>query len=169
MGDDVQEVRDHDDGPSALVQARHELHDLVLAREVEVVRRLVEDEDLGVGHESARHERPLLLSSREVAERAVGEVPHAAGGERAVDARALSRSRPAERAELAHEAHAHDLLDREREDRVERAPLGRVAAPLRGDDGPLERAQDPEDRAQDRRLPGSIGPQDREEVARLDS
>src|SRR5438105_7052688 len=60
-------VGDLDDGRPLLVEAPEQLHDLASLVGVEVARRLVGQDDLGVRHHRARHAHELLLAARELA------------------------------------------------------------------------------------------------------
>src|SRR5215471_12647725 len=61
---DVVLVRDHDDGHSPGVDLLEEAHDLERRRRVERPRRLVGQDDLGLGDQRARDRHALLLAPR---------------------------------------------------------------------------------------------------------
>ena len=116
----VDEVGHHDDGgagAAARAQPFDEREDVALGREIERVRRLVEDDDVGVARQRARHEDALPLAAREIAELLAGEGAGAGLverrlGERAIGGRARSRRRrPGPAAPPEHEV-AHGVREK---------------------------------------------------------
>ena len=62
----VEVVEHHDDGPARRVEAAEQLHDLQLVVEVEVVERLVEQQDRRLLGQGLGDEGPLALAAREL-------------------------------------------------------------------------------------------------------
>ena len=82
--DDVQVVRDHDDAaPAPLPDRRDAFVEAELPGEVDVLDRLVEDQQVGVAQQRARQQHALALAARKPADRAVDGVFGAGFAQRA--------------------------------------------------------------------------------------
>ena len=93
------EVVEHGDdrGPVALVEVDEQLHRLDLVAEVEVDRRLVEEQHRRVLRDGEREQHELPLAERQLPGVAAQEVPEADPLDRGRDGRPVGRPRPAER------------------------------------------------------------------------
>jgi hypothetical protein len=70
-------VRDDDDGAALLVQVAEQRQDVAARCRVQVSGGLVRQDEVGVGHESARDGHALLLASRELGRPVVDPVGEA--------------------------------------------------------------------------------------------
>ena len=121
--------------PVALVEVDEELHDLHLVPQVEVDRRLVEQEDrrrLGDGH---RQQDELPFAQRQLPGIAPQEVADASSLDRRGDGGAVCRTVAAHRILVRDAAEPDDLLDRHRERQTGRARHDRQPP---GDRAPVE-------------------------------
>ena len=104
--------------PSRRFSSSEELHDLDLMADVEVRRRLIEDQDrrrLGDG-DGDEHELPL--AHRQLAHVALAQVADADAVDRPVDCRDVGRAQTGHRRLMRQAPERHDLVDRHRERQV---------------------------------------------------
>ena len=101
--------------PSRSLRSIEELHDLDLVPEVEVDRRLVEDEDRRRLRDRHREQDELALAEGQLARVAAEQVPDADAVDRRGDGGAVDRSKAADGVLVGQPAERHDLLDRRRE------------------------------------------------------
>ena len=176
-GGQVQVVQHDDDGAAALgVQPADQVEDVDLVGEVEVGRRLVEQQQVGALRERHRDPGALPLAAGERVDRPVGEVGHVRPGQRLGDDR-LVVPRPLPQPALVRVPAAGDQvgdgepLRGDRRLRQQAEHLGDLAGRRPGDRLPVEqhlaarRPQQPAQGAQQRRLAAAVGPDDRGERA----
>ena len=132
--------------------------------------RLVEHEQRRAAGDRARDQHALALAARQIAQLAAREVGGVDLFERGARGVAIGAARQADEAARPLPAHQHELGDRDREDRVERALLRHVAHAQAGRalDAPRDRRLQPQQRAHERRLAGAVGADDRPQLAGRD-
>ncbi|KAG8420482.1 hypothetical protein J3459_011002 [Metarhizium acridum] len=164
---ELEPVRDLDDGPAAHLVTNHPAH-LVVGPRVDAARRLVQQHDGAAAQQRPRQAKQLQLARRQAQPGHVGVEP-AAARDGAPDGRLPERllqravvSRGAPGVEVApHRAAQHDAVLRQaREPRPHRPPReeGQVP-PVDGDAAPLN-VQQPRERQDERRLAAAVGPLD---------
>ena len=148
-------------------------------RDVEVGRRLVEEEHPRFLRERAREQHALPLAAGDAVERPVLEPADVEAHHRVPGDREVARAGEAERAEIRRAPHEHDLERRERELedgilRHDREPARTLATAERGerDAVELDDAGGGRDRAgqdaHERRLPAPVGSDDADDLSRRD-
>ena len=114
-GGQVQVVEHRQDGQAALAAER--MHDVVhagLMAQVQMGRRLVEEQHLRLLRERARHKDPLALATREPIDRSVLEVRDLELCHCGTRDRQVLRAREAEPRQMRRAPHQHHLQRRER-------------------------------------------------------
>src|SRR5712692_2762991 len=178
LGHHTDVVADQDEGDLALaIKVVEEGIEGSLRLGIHAARRLIQDEQLGVGDEGARDEHALLLPRRQRTDPRARVRLHADPGQHLLDAAPLRFPGPLEEPEYRDEPARHHLLDGDGQGRVEGGLLRHVAEPAPFTKGPGRLAEEP-DRAFRRRketqhhaqeggLARAIGPDDAEKVAGL--
>ena len=130
LGDHADVVADQDEGDLALaIQVVEEGIERGLRLGVDAARRLVQDEQLGVGDEGARDEHALLLPRGQRADPRARVRLHADPGEHFPDTGPLRFPRPLEESQHRHEPARHDLFDGDGQGGIEGGLLRHVAEP----------------------------------------
>ena len=179
LGDDADVVADEDEGDLALaVQVVEHRVEGGLRLRIDAARGLVEDDQLGVGHERAGDQDALLLTRRERADPRARVRFHACARQRLAHARSLRSADALEEAEARHEPGGDHLLHGHGQGRVERGPLGDIAQPPPLPECRRRLAEEPhraflgheqpQHDAQERGLARAVGADDAEKVAGLD-
>ncbi len=174
----VHVVSDEDDGRPALSTLRVEqIDDAALVGEVERQQRLVGEDQHRVGDERLRDAQPLLLAAGEPADRRVRVGGCADLVQRRVDSRAVVCVEAAEAPAVAVEAEPHEVAPAQRRRRGRRsaAAAHSRAGRQRSRGGqpsittlPGARLEQPEQDPKQRRLAGSVRPEDCEQLAVLE-
>lgn len=169
---DVEVVKGGDHGRP---ESAHDAHQVELVGDVEVVRRLVEDEDPPVLRESAGEHHPLALTAGEPSHQAVAEVVHVGGAQRLVDDALILPGVPAERRTVRRAADEDRLphgqvelrgrvLQHHRHGAGERARRQQRGIRPVDQDAPAVRALTREERAQEGRLPAAVRPEESDDA-----
>ena len=171
-------VQGGDDRPALSALPTDAREQVELVSDVEVGRRLVEQQHRRVLGERLCEQCPLLLAAGQRRHLAAGEVSEAHRVERAVDDVAVGLTGLGEPAEVRRAAERDDLADRERGRQVGRLPHERQALPTLARrpvaDGAPEQSgfavgwQQAGEGAQQRRLAGAVGADERDDLARPD-
>src|SRR5512132_15126 len=130
-----------------------QLGKLVLALRIDATRGLVQDEQVGLGHEHRRQREPLALPAREVARVPVLVAREADRGER-----------PARGRQVAVDAD-RDFLARALAEDVAAGVLREVGRPPAALDAAAERHEQPGRELRERRLAGSVRTDERDDLA----
>src|SRR5207249_3912974 len=166
---------DHQDRVAEPPELLDDAEDLLEDERRQAERGLVEEDQPRLEQERARHLEHLLLSPREVPGPFLARL--AQGRKRRVGALdlggQLGRARPGVGAEQKVFLHGHERKDVSSLWHIRHAPaeqLGRRAVGdiLAGQEHPAgERGQEPEHRLEHGRLPGTVGPDDRDDLTGL--
>ena len=146
-----------------------------LVGEVEVQRRLIEEEQVRLLGEGHRHEQPLSLPSGELLGKAIGQVERIRVGERADHRLLIGLGRGEEAPSVRSAAHLDQLRHAEAGGQVQllgqhRDAACEVEAPPIPDATAVERdlagirPEDPGEETKQRRLAAAIGAHQRDEV-----
>ena len=171
-------MQDDDDGRPVARDRVEQREHFVRVADVEVAGRLVQQHHPCALGEGERDPRSLPLARTQRAERPVGQSGEAHPGDRVRAGRGVVVGPPPVPPLVMGEAAGRDGLPHgeRRFDRLideDRDRSGAFRRPERGDRGSVEldaprlRLRDARKRAQERRLPGAVGPDDRGEQARL--
>ena len=130
LGDHADVVADQDEGDLALaIQVVEQGIERGLRLGVDAARRLVQDEQLGVGDKGARDQHALLLPRGQRADPRARVRLHADPGEHFPDTDPLRFPRPLEESQHRHEPARHDLFDGDGQGGIEGGLLRHVAEP----------------------------------------
>ena len=177
LGGEVQVVGDEQDRDAALaVQSAQQGGRLRLVPEIEVGRRLVEDEEPRLLGERPRHRRALALAAAQAVEPLRGELEHAGRLHRGAGALPVGRALEVALGRVRIAPHQDQLLDRERElgrhalrdhgdpaRELGRAPV-RQRPPLEEDPAGVGRKH-PGEQADQRRLAGAVRAEHADDLA----
>src|SRR6185437_14066498 len=172
-------VRGEDHRGAGIAQPRDLVQHARLVPEVEVRRRLVHEDVRRLGGERARDEGELAFAAAHGMDRAIGERRDAEALERAEGSREVARPGPRENAPMRAASHLHHLEHAEVEialgglRNVREAPRTLAHGPLAEraivyHHRALERREQPQQRAQERRLAAPVGTEDADHLARRD-
>ncbi len=177
VGDGAELVRHEQDGRAVLRDEVDErVAELSLRLGVDAGDRLVEHEQVGFARERACDQDTLLLPAGELEHRPAGELGQADRLDRVVDRGTIARACPTPPAPTSEPTGRDDLADGDREIGREHATLRDVSEP-----GPIRErvridpeevddagvgAQQPEEEAEQGRLPGPVRPGEGHELAR---
>jgi hypothetical protein len=118
--------------------------------------------------QGARQEHPLPLAAGELGVRRVAQVGETDAGQCLARAVAVGSGQPAQERRAGVGAHQRHVVRRDGEARMRRAALRhRRERPVQGDAACRPRQQ-PEQRAEERRLAGAVRPHEGHELARAD-
>lgn len=109
------------------VQVLHQFDDVVLRRNIESGRRLVQQEDFRLLRQCPRNEHSLLLASGQVSQRGVLMIIHGHMGQRVHRDFPILDPRASKQAQRAVTAHHHGFEDRHREIAIDDAFLRQIA------------------------------------------
>src|SRR5690606_7334088 len=169
-------VEHHEDGEAVVHEPGHRRGERLLARLVDARDGLVEHEEVGPPDQGARDEHALLLAAGQLRDGVVGAVGETHEVERLRRARAPPAREP--EAAAAEESRRDDLGRGGRHARRRAHTLGDVAEALPGQTRPERRAEqvdgaarerdDPDERADERRLARAVRAEERDDLARTD-
>ena len=153
-----------------------QVDDFVLAGDVEVRQRLVEEEKLRLADQGLGDQYPLLLSAREAAHPGVSEAHGADRLEHLVDPLAAACRRCGQTEAVPVQPEPHDVAGPQGKVGVDKDLLGHVAdRPVAAgprcaidEDLAVGRLQQPQDHPQNGGLTGAVGPDQSGELARPD-
>src|SRR5690625_586339 len=126
----LQVVVDRDDGLAAGAQVPQDAHDRPLRHRVDAGEGLVEEVDVGVLHQGAGQEDPLLLAAGELAYLPVGVLLHRDRAECLPSRLVLLASGPPDPAQVPVETHGDHVNRGGGEIPVDRSALGNVTHPV---------------------------------------
>src|SRR5262245_52730096 len=128
LRDDADVVAHQDERDVALaIQVVQQGVEAGLRLRIHAARRLVQDQQLGLGDEGPGDEHALLLPDRERADTSRRMTLHADLAQHVVDPLLLRRADPSEQPEDGHEPRGDDLVHGRRKGGIEHRPLGHVA------------------------------------------
>ena len=165
--------------PSSCCELAQQRVEVVLGRQVEADRRLVEHEQALARAERLREHHAALLAARELPDRALRAIRHADAPERVGDGAAVVGVRPPPGPEVRETSHHHDVAHARREARRrsrDAAARSRSGAPGRSRrrrpaqhlDAARRDRHETEQRAQQRRLARTVRTDHAEEAARVE-
>jgi hypothetical protein len=169
----------HDRPTIPAIEVGEQVHHVELVSDVEVDRRLVEEDDRGRLGDRHREEHQLPLAKRQLADVAAHEAAQPDALDRAGDGRSIGRSEASQPVLVREPAERHDGLDRCREREARRLrddcdPSGDLFSihsrevPALHEDLAARRSEQPGDEAEERRLAGSVWADDRDELSGAD-
>ena len=119
-GGELEVVEDGEHGPPRLDEGAHPLHEPELVMDVEVGRRLVEEEELGLLRERLGQQNPLPLAAAEREDGAPGEAGEVDADQRRAGALAVLGGVGLQPAPVRRPPQEHEVLDAEVEGERER-------------------------------------------------
>ena len=166
----------HHHGDAIVFQLAKEVQQLVLGGGVQPGKRLVQQQQPGVGGQGASQQGAASLASRELADEPVPQVGQTHLCQRTLRRVPVRLRRPAKQAQTAVPSHHRDVGDAYGEVPVHQLHLGHVAhqatppvVRLPEDPHlPSPRLQQAQDRLEQGRLAGAVGPDDAHDVALRD-
>lgn len=137
------------------------MQDAELTGKIEPGDRLVEQEDVGIGRHRLRHQHPLLLAARQIAERTATQVTDLEEFGGGVDALSIGGAQPAQQAPVGEPSHPQHLLDRQRHPPVVVVVLGDHRDGAVDGESTVVRANEAGEKRQQRGLAAAVGPDER--------